>query len=433
MKRYDVIIIGAGASGLAAGNELSLAGKTVLIIEARNRIGGRIYSENDPSFSQTIEMGAEFIHGKLPHTLRLLEKAGIKHHEIKGKSYRIKNGHLEKTENFIEGWEELMIKLKEVKEDLTLSDFLDINFGDEKHLELRTSVIKYVEGYDAADAAKASTLSLRDEWENEDEHQERIDTEYGALVNYLADECKRLDGVIQVSKPVKEIKWQKDNVEVITTTNESFYGSKLLVTIPLGVWQADSKMEGHISYQPELVEKKAAAKKMGYGTVIKFLLQFKTAFWEDSIPNKMKNAGFIFSDAEIPTWWTQKPRETPMLTGWFAGTKAYALKDEDDASLIKKGIESLSYIFGVSRASILQNMKASKVINWTNETFSLGAYSYATLDTVWAKKALSVPIEHTLYFAGEALYQGSETGTVEGALANGIEVARQIIVDTASI
>jgi monoamine oxidase len=88
----DILIIGAGASGLAAAYELSLADKKLAVLEARNRIGGRIHSVTDHRFAQIIETGAEFIHGKLPVTLELLKKAGIKHHAIKGKMWRIEKG-----------------------------------------------------------------------------------------------------------------------------------------------------------------------------------------------------------------------------------------------------------------------------------------------------------------------------------------------------
>ena len=95
---------------------------------------------------------------------------------------------------------------------------------------------------------------------------------------------------------------------------------------------------------------------------------------------------------------------------------------------LKKAIHSLAYIFGNDESFIKEKLIAYYITNWTSDRFIRGAYSYATLNTDWARKILLQPIEQTLYFAGEALYDGTETGTVEGALANGIEVAREIIV-----
>ena len=128
----DILIIGAGASGLAAAYELSLVDKKLVVLEARNRIGGRIHSVADHRFEQIIETGAEFIHGKLPVTLELLKKAGIKHHSIKGKMWQIENGEIKKTGEFIVGWNKLMSHLRELKTDIPIKEFLNQHFPDEK-------------------------------------------------------------------------------------------------------------------------------------------------------------------------------------------------------------------------------------------------------------------------------------------------------------
>src|SRR5660398_137980 len=82
--KVDVIIIGGGASGLAAGKEISKAGKKVCVLEARNRLGGRIHTLNVPGFSTHIEAGAEFVHGDMPVTKSLLKEGGIEFNSIEG-------------------------------------------------------------------------------------------------------------------------------------------------------------------------------------------------------------------------------------------------------------------------------------------------------------------------------------------------------------
>jgi monoamine oxidase len=116
-----------------------------------------------------------------------------------------------------------------------------------------------------------------------------------------------------------------------------------------------------------------------------------------------------------------------MLTGWLAGPGAMELKDACEEEIFEKTLQVLAYIFGVERDFIKKKLVAYYITNWTADKFTRGAYSYPTLDTHWAKNVLLKPVERTLYFSGEALYKGSETGTVEGALASGIEVAREII------
>jgi monoamine oxidase len=168
---------------------------------------------------------------------------------------------------------------------------------------------------------------------------------------------------------------------------------------------------------------------MGYGAVVKLNFQFKNHFWEEETLNKFRDAFFIFSDAEIPTWWTQEPVKNGLLTGWLAGPAAIRLKNATEKEIYTKAINSLACIFGVDKNFIEGKLAAYYITNWVENPFILGAYSYATLDTHWAKNVLAEPLGQTLYFAGEALYKGKETGTVEGALASGIEVAREMIAD----
>jgi monoamine oxidase len=95
-----------------------------------------------------------------------------------------------------------------------------------------------------------------------------------------------------------------------------------------------------INFTPPIDDYVNAAKQIGYGTVIKVILQFKEAFWK-------KDTGFILSDEIIPTWWTQLPSPLPILTGWSGGSKAERLGDEGNDELLKKPLLSLANIFSL--------------------------------------------------------------------------------------
>jgi monoamine oxidase len=164
--------------------------------------------------------------------------------------------------------------------------------------------------------------------------------------------------------------------------------------------------------------------------VIKILLLFSHAFWKDrqSADGKsLKEIGWLFSGETIPTWWTQAPDGSALLTGWLAGPKAQAFKDADDSTILQVAIESLGQIFTMKPFELAAMLAHSKVVNWVADPFSLGAYSYATPETREAARQASIPVDNTIFFAGEALYDGPEIGTVEAALANGLRVAKVVL------
>src|SRR5690242_18831645 len=110
--KYDVIIVGAGAAGLMAAYELTRQNKSVLIVEARDRIGGRIYTIDNESFTSPVEAGAEFIHGEATLTFSMLKKAGESYHEITGEMYQLDRGELIQRNFFDEEWPVMMEHLK---------------------------------------------------------------------------------------------------------------------------------------------------------------------------------------------------------------------------------------------------------------------------------------------------------------------------------
>jgi monoamine oxidase len=423
-----IIIIGAGAAGLMAAKDLSAAGKAVIILEANSRLGGRIYTLEDEAFIEPVEAGAEFIHGKLPLTLELLKQAKIDTRPSEGKMMHVQKGEW-KTENEAEeGWDEVMKRMNEVSRDMSLAKFLQTYFCDEKYVGIRRWIQSFAEGFDLADIDQASTIALREEWKHQ-ERQSRVAGGYQRLIDFLEKECEINHCIIHTSTVVKALHWRKNNVTIITADGETFAGKKAIITVPLGILQCMNNEEAAITFTPSLDEYHAAANKIGYGTVVKVLMQFKHSFWDV----KNKKLGFILSDEKIPTWWTQYPNGFPLLTGWLSGAKAkrLALEEED---IMELSIKSLSSIFKMEVSSLKDELTAWKVIDWMKEPFAAGAYSYSTVETPVARRFLNQPIEQTIFFAGEALYEGIMQGTVEAALASGREVAKKIIgSDTPSI
>ena len=286
------------------------AGKKVTILEARNRCGGRIHTLNNEIFFKNAELGAEFIHGDLRMTLSLLKEAGIAYLPAGGEMWHAHDGKLENESPFAEGWDTLMENPGQLKTDTTINQFLENEFPGEKYEPLKQSVRLFASGYDNADPDKASAFALRNEWGNEDEETYRIKGGYGKMTAFLEAEVKKAGGEVYVNSVVKQINWQPGKVSAITEDGMSYEAEKVLIALPLGVLQAGKNEKAAIAFNPPIPKYIEAANKIGFGAVIKILLEFDAPFWEDKqtealAGKSLKNMGFLLSDEEIPALWTQ--------------------------------------------------------------------------------------------------------------------------------
>lgn len=423
MDNYDVLVIGAGAAGLMAALELAMAGRKTAILEARGRIGGRIYTVDDLRFAMPVELGAEFVHGKLELTNMLLGKAGIKQTPVSGDVWRHANGSLSQGD-FIEDYSVLEKKFKELKEDMPVSVFFERHLQGDEYAELRDSLEKYVAGYYAAELSRASTFALRDELQQGGDEQFRVEGGYGRLLQYFARELEEKQCALILSSPVSEIRWQRGRVEAVCGSR-IFHASKAIITVPLGVLQQEK-----IAFSPALPAQMQAFKKLGYGPATRIILQFQTPFWkqeEFTGEKKLRSMGFLFSGEPVPTWWTQHPNNAAVLTGWLGGPYAERLKHTSPEELLHLSLSSLATIFGLEKSGVERLLSASRISDWLLDPYACGAYSYETVSGSQTREELRQPIANTLYFAGEGLHSGTEIGTVEAALLNGRETAVRVI------
>jgi monoamine oxidase len=429
MEQWNVIIIGAGISGLVAARELCNAGMRVTLLEARNRIGGRIHTTNENEFPAKAETGAEFIHGRLPQTIKLLKHYNIKFSRTKGEVWTFRNTVFEKDYDLIGEYHRLLKKkLKQLKEDIPVQQFLHLNFPGEKFQSLRNAVTKFVEGYDTADVARASTFEFREEWaEAKDWKQYRVDDGYGELINALAEDCKTKGCVFQLSTEVKEIRWKKEDAEIITAYGKKFIAQKIIVTVPLGVLQS-----GFLKFSPALPEKKQAAKELGFGEIIKILLLFKNEFWKTKKIQQrtginFRKLFFLSTDAPIAVWWTQYPDSKPLLTGWLSGSAAKKSRNLSDEKIFEKAIHSLAFIFKESEMNLKSNLLSWKIVNWSKDVFTQGSYTYATVNAEKHIETLGKPVANTLFFAGELFAPEAGIGLVEAAVVSGFKTAKLLL------
>jgi len=418
-----IIVIGAGAAGLMASCELIKRKYSVTIIEARNRIGGRIHTLSN-HFSRPVDVGAEFVHGDQPITKDLAGKSNVTLQRLTGNHFRIANGTVHESDFFNAEWSAMLDRLGELDSDMPMAEFLDKHFNQQKNKDFYASIKGFVEGYDAADLDRVSALALKEEWMNtDDEQQYHLKGSYISLLQQLESEIVAGGGQLLLSAPVRTILWTTGKVQVILMDNTIIEGDKVIVTAPIGVLQRRD-----ILFVPDIPQYQEAFGEIGFGGVIKFLIEFDTPFWEHQTNRLLKDAAFIFSDAPVPTWWTQLPDTMPLLTGWIGGPATKNLDLSSDA-LRDRALSSLSYIFDCSMNEILQHLRNVYIADWVQDPYAHGAYAYSTVNTPHARKLLMTPIDNTIYFAGEAIYEGAAMGTVEAALASGKNVASVIFAD----
>jgi monoamine oxidase len=418
------VVVGAGAAGLMAGRELARAGKRVTILEARERCGGRIYPLPAEEFGYPAEGGPEFVHGAAPVTRSVMREARLSLAPRGGTRWSTRTGTLLPAETLLPHAGRFYQALRAVKADLPIAEFLETQFAGRQYDELRRSITRTVEGYDAADPHRASTFAIRDEMLARDEGEHgRIREGYGALVEFLAAECRGHGAAIHLGAAVAAIDEIGDGIVVRCHGGAGFEADAAILTVPL-------PLLSEIALPAATRERAAVAADIGFGNVVKFLLRFATKWWAEHGGRDLADLSFVLSDATVPTWWTQHPDQYPVLTGWLAGPKADRVSSLGATELVELGLASLAEIFDMPLDRISRELVASRAINWGNDPFARGAYSYATPKTREAQAVLSRPDGGAVFFSGEALYAGPDMGTVEAALASGQDTAKTILADS---
>ena len=418
-KSEHIVIVGAGAAGLMAARELARAGIGVTILEARERCGGRIHPLPASEFGYPADGGAEFVHGEAPVTRGLAREAGLSVRAIGGAQWSFDGKEFSRESARDPYDERLHAALKDLTEDLTVADFLRRHFAGPEYARLRHAVKRMVEGYDAADPERASTLALRDEWMN-DGHatQARIDGGYGGLIDFLAAGCRRSGAAIHFGAVVTAIEESGDKLAVRCTGGEAQLCDRVILTVPLPLLR-------EIAMPAAARAKVAAADDIGFGSVIKILLRFTRPWWRER-REELEDMIFLLSDETIPVWWTRYPDQHSVLTGWFGGPRTAELSHLDPQGLIDAGLGSLAAIFSLRREDIARDLVAAAAANWAHDPFARGAYSWATPRTRAAQERLA-RADGPVLFSGEAIYRGRDMGTVEAALASGLETAGMIL------
>jgi monoamine oxidase len=414
---FDVIVLGAGAAGLAAARELAHSGRSVLVLEARERVGGRCWTRRMAGLEIPVELGAEFIHGAAETTHALLRQAGIAAVDSAREQRYLDRGKLRRVNAFLEA-QRAIHKAPAMKRDISFSAFLArLQVGRKTKAFARTMV----QGFDAADPRRVSARSIVEEWGEGGSlgaSQPRPQGGYGALFDWLAESVAAGGARLQLDSPVRALKWRRGAILIQGSSFGrpfEFRSRQAVVTLPLGVLH--SKL---VRFSPSLKMKAAALSKLASGPVIRVAMRFHSRFWEARAPEV---AFFHVPEAAFPTFWTPLPMRAALLTAWAGGPKAARLTGSSREKLLAAALRTVAQVFGKDSPN---QLAAAYVQDWQADPCSRGGYSYVRVGGAGARESLAEPLEDTLFFAGEAT-DADEAGTVAGALRSGQRAARQLL------
>lgn len=443
----DVVVIGAGAAGIAAARELHDRGVDVVVLEARERIGGRIWTHRGARTPAPIELGAEFIHGSAPDLEKVLGAAGLQTIDVAGRRWMASGGNgagsRGKWRPLDDFWERLYRVMhrmeREATRDRSVQDFLDTRPGGRRLAEERWLAKGFVEGFHAADTRLISALALAQSGTPGEDTQEsrlaRIVGGYASLIEWMA---APIADRVRMGSIVTRVRWKRGRVviDVRHADGRSRFaveGRAAIITLPLGVLQAPAGEAGAVAFEPDLGSaKRGALDYLVSGSVVRVVLHLRERLWTaERFPKKvgaenLETLSFLHSnDPDFPVWWSAYPLRAPVIVGWRGGPGARALSQLPPDRIEARAVASLARHLRTSTRRVRSMVEGIWSHDWMHDPFSRGAYSYQRVGGAGATDRLARSIDGTLFFAGEATGTGGSAGTVDGAVATGRRAARQ--------
>jgi monoamine oxidase len=432
----DVLVLGAGMSGLAAAARLAQAGCSVRVLEARDRIGGRVFSLRGRKWPVPVDLGAEFVQGRVPELFALAQQASLPVVELNGARKQSRGGQLMGADDFLAETHEIMSRLPSpgAGEDQSLDEFLAANFGDASHADARAMARRWIASYDAADPSRISVQFLARERKAErridGDRVFRVVTGYDGIPEALFARIPPERGSVHLDTTVTQVHWQPDSVVVEArgasgSARGPFSARRLVVALPLGVLQALPTDPGFVRFTPRLPEKEEALRWLEMGHVVKIVFAFKERWWQRSFDDEL---GFLISSDEPsqPSWWTDYPLYAPMIVAWSGGPAADAVSGLTSEQRADRALEALARLVRVPRTFVEDQVVTWATHDWAADPFARGAYSYVRAGGIEAQACLARPVENTLFYAGEVTELTGHHATVHGALYAGHRAADEV-------
>jgi monoamine oxidase len=420
---YSTLIIGAGAAGLAAARALFDAGQKIRVLEARDRIGGRI--RTDSAWADfPLELGAEFIHGDQAATHELVRQAGL--HTIPvvrmdnlwwaydDQPAAPRSKLPPEVQKRINGLLEDYHRLPEtdLPEDVSLADYLAHCGWDDKALVVADVLLAQT------CCARLDSLSCEDNIREVRADQagpgeSRIQEGYGALLDWYSRDLP-----IEFNCPVDLIEWGKDGVTV-HGGDEMYQARTGIITVPVSLLQ-----RGTIKFAPDLPQdKRRAIRAFHVEPATKLVYRFREQVWDDELT-------FMAHTGLASRWWTpgyHRPTQTPLMSCYITADRARKIDAMSEAAALDAGLNDLSRLLGVPVETLREKCAASRRVSWAADLYARGGYAHLSAGTADSRPILARPEGKALFFAGEATAYDSDPQTVHGALESGWRAAREVM------
>jgi monoamine oxidase len=423
----DVVVIGGGLAGLAAAERLVAAGASVTLLEARGRLGGRVFTEDCAEAASPVELGAEWL-GDEGDLHALLVGAGARLVEADGRQVVRRDGAWSDVSELHAGARRLIHRANRPdRPDRSLTAALDECCTEADVAEARDHLIRYVEGFHAADPDR---LSVR--WLAEVERTEpaeasdlRVGQGTGLAVEVLRRRLERRCD-IRLSTVAKSITWRPGVVEVTTVSGPSLRASAAIITVPLPLLDPPGDEPAGLRFTPRLADKLNAARLVHTGVVVKVVLGFHRPFWREIAG--LEGVQFIHTYSQpLPTWWMPADTAVPRLTGWAGGPQGARVAGQSPDAMKDAAVRSLAAALGLTADQVAPHLETCRFHDWITDPLSRGAYTYVGVGGTEAFRTLAAPVADTLYFAGEATCGEGHNATMEGALRSGRRAASELL------
>lgn len=429
---YDVIIIGAGMAGLAAARSLVRKDLKVLVLEARERTGGRIYTAEDELVFHGVELGAQFVHGTQAPTWELIREYGIEtmpRDELGEVEYRV----------FSPGQTNLVpdqVRMASTREELRLRyrgyKGEDISYAAWASQQGLGTFAREVVAADAlswsAEPDRISVAAAIEDgaaWEQYRDRDYIVLGGYKRLLQHLEAELK---GKIRLDARVSEIVWAEGLVGVFYNdrgATSSVTARSLIITLPIGVLQSDT-----IKMTPPLLPwKLTAINSFEMGQAVVVPMTFKEPFWR----GRISEPGGWLGDGQriVFTVPHNEQRGGNAISGWFTGTAASRLSELGPEAGMAQVLTWLEQASGVG--DLASSLTWHRFQDWVADPYSLGSYSFPRPGGSAQREALQRPLSDTLFFAGEATAEAPHYQTVHGAFTSGKRAAQEVIAALSAI